>query len=152
LYWHVQNGYLSPSMRPRIVWILIGTNNFFHKCNTVDSVVSGILQIARHVHDQKPHAKVVLQGLLPRGDTIGSLSLGYAHERIMEANQKLRSVCDQVSWLHSFQIPAELFLEASDRRVIKKELLRDGVHPSVKGYQVMGQLIQTELKRLLMDR
>ncbi|CAM5176342.1 unnamed protein product [Eretmochelys imbricata] len=61
--WRLQEGELQ-HIRPKIVVVWVGTNNHGH---TAEQVVGGIEAIVRLLQQQQPQARVVVLGLLPRG-------------------------------------------------------------------------------------
>ncbi|KAK1788240.1 hypothetical protein P4O66_015978 [Electrophorus voltai] len=62
--WRLQNGELE-NIRPRVVVLWVGTNNHEH---TAEQVAAGILAIVRLLHTHLPKAKIIVLGLLPRGE------------------------------------------------------------------------------------
>ncbi|KAM9728854.1 platelet-activating factor acetylhydrolase IB subunit alpha2 isoform 1-T4 [Menidia menidia] len=62
--WRLQNGELE-NIRPKVVVLWVGTNNHEH---TAEQVAGGILAIAQLLTNRLPKAKIVVLGLLPRGE------------------------------------------------------------------------------------
>ncbi|KAG5837377.1 hypothetical protein ANANG_G00238620 [Anguilla anguilla] len=62
--WRLQNGELQ-NIRPKVVVVWVGTNNHEH---TAEQVAGGIVAIVQHLISSLPQAKVVVLGLLPRGE------------------------------------------------------------------------------------
>jgi hypothetical protein len=63
LNWHVRNdGWLPPSLNPKVIWIIIGTNDHHHNCSTDASerVMTGIFEVMREVRKRKPSADIVV--------------------------------------------------------------------------------------------
>ncbi|ELW71054.1 Platelet-activating factor acetylhydrolase IB subunit gamma [Tupaia chinensis] len=61
--WRLENGELE-HIRPKIVVVWVGTNNHGH---TAEQVAGGIKAIVHLVNQRQPQARVVVLGLLPRG-------------------------------------------------------------------------------------
>ncbi|XP_055300747.1 platelet-activating factor acetylhydrolase IB subunit beta homolog [Sitodiplosis mosellana] len=61
--WRIQNGALD-SVKPKVVVLLVGTNNTQH---TAEEVAEGILEIVKNIREKLPDAYIVLPTLLPRG-------------------------------------------------------------------------------------
>mmetsp|Transcript_30487 Transcript_30487/g.34749 ORF Transcript_30487/g.34749 Transcript_30487/m.34749 type:complete len:390 (+) Transcript_30487:39-1208(+) len=167
LNWHVQNGFVSTSNNnnkttiPKIIWILIGTNNFIDGCSTPESVSSGILEIIHEIHIRKsPNTQIVIQGLLPRSDTMGQFTLGTAWSSIQKTNLYLKTMIEDylsTDFIHYYEIPTYNFFEevSNDNTTIEtttsinSKLFRDGVHPTTDGYDLLGQEIEAEIIKLL---
>lgn len=64
LLWRLQNGELD-GIKPRVCMLLIGTNN---SSNSVEDVVSGITAVVEVIHTKLPDTKILLLGILPRGE------------------------------------------------------------------------------------
>ncbi|XP_018946080.2 platelet-activating factor acetylhydrolase IB subunit beta [Cyprinus carpio] len=62
--WRLQNGELD-NIRPRVVVLWVGTNNHEH---TADQVAGGILAIVQLLLSRLPKCKIIVLGLLPRGE------------------------------------------------------------------------------------
>ncbi|XP_034034589.1 platelet-activating factor acetylhydrolase IB subunit beta [Thalassophryne amazonica] len=62
--WRLQNGELE-NIRPKVVVLWVGTNNYEH---TAEQVARGILAIAQLLTSRLPKAKIIVLGLLPRGE------------------------------------------------------------------------------------
>ncbi|XP_039768213.1 platelet-activating factor acetylhydrolase IB subunit alpha1 isoform X3 [Ornithorhynchus anatinus] len=61
--WRLENGELE-HIRPKIVVVWVGTNNHGH---TAEQVAGGIQAIVHLLNKRQPQARVVVLGLLPRG-------------------------------------------------------------------------------------
>jgi lysophospholipase L1-like esterase len=150
LNWHVQNGLISESINPKVFWILIGTNNFAMNCSTPDVVVSAIMEVAMQIRIRKPHVKIVVQGLLPRGDKLGSRELNEVWKSITETNERLQVIADALPELYYFGLNSSMFFtQENGQTLIDKLVLKDCVHPTTAGYTIMGEKIEEELLRLL---
>ncbi|KAK0137037.1 Platelet-activating factor acetylhydrolase IB subunit beta [Merluccius polli] len=62
--WRLQNGELD-NIKPKVVVLWVGTNNHQH---TAEQVAEGILAVAQLLTSRLPKAKVIILGLLPRGE------------------------------------------------------------------------------------
>ena len=61
--WRLQHGVLDP-LHPKMVILLIGTNNLR---STPDAVAYGVWTIVHYVRRKLPDARVLVQGIFPRG-------------------------------------------------------------------------------------
>ncbi|KAM3830702.1 platelet-activating factor acetylhydrolase IB subunit alpha2 isoform 3-T3 [Vipera latastei] len=62
--WRLKNGELE-NIKPKVIVVWVGTNN--HE-NTAEEVAGGIEAIVRLINTQQPQAKIIVLGLLPRGE------------------------------------------------------------------------------------
>uniref|UniRef100_A0AAZ1WX61 Platelet-activating factor acetylhydrolase IB subunit alpha2 n=1 Tax=Oreochromis aureus TaxID=47969 RepID=A0AAZ1WX61_OREAU len=86
--WRLQNGELE-NIRPKVVVLWVGTNNYEH---TAEQVAGGILAIAELLTTRLPKAKIVVLGLLPRGERPNPL-----REKNAAVNAHLRSWLPRLS-------------------------------------------------------
>jgi lysophospholipase L1-like esterase len=144
LLWRVQNGELD-GIRPRVVTILIGTNNTGTEKdgrprNTVPEAIAGVTAVVTSVREKLPAARILLLGIFPRGEK-DSL-----HRRqIREINAALARL-DDGGHIHFLDIGAR-FLDSNDS--LSREIMPDLVHPSEAGYAIWAAAIHEPLARLL---
>ncbi len=72
LLWRIDHGELS-GMTPKLVVLLIGTNNRWVKDDPAD-IAAGIAAVVERVRTELPTAKVLVLGILPQGRTAGASS------------------------------------------------------------------------------
>lgn len=147
LRWHVLNGYFPETINPKVVWILIGTNNLDVPCLSMANISVGILDVAHLVHNLRPNATIVVQGLLPLGDELGNFTLRGFWRKAQGINSLLKSMIQNISFLHYYEATTEELLVSE--REISEQHSRDGVHPSNVGYDVIGKGVETEILQLL---
>jgi lysophospholipase L1-like esterase len=132
--WRLRHGEVA-GLKPKAYVVLIGTNNF--QVNSVAETVDGIEEVCLEIRRRSPGAKLLLLGILPRGEAPNDL-----RSKATDANALLRT---RVAKL------ADKYLDLSDRYVapggrISKAIMSDFLHPTDKGYEVMGQAIDETLK------
>src|SRR3954470_8408249 len=68
--WRLQNGEFEGLTLPKVVVLMIGTNNIGQKDNPESpaSAVAGIQAIVKEIHKKSPNTKVLLLGVFPRGE------------------------------------------------------------------------------------
>lgn len=132
--WRLRHGEVA-GLRPKAYVVLIGTNNF--QTNSVAETVDGIEEVCLEIRRRSPGAKLLLLGILPRGESPNEL-----RNKAADANALLKT---RVAKL------ADKYLDLSDRYVgpggrISKAIMSDFLHPTEKGYEIMGQAIDETLK------
>ncbi len=132
--WRLRHGEVA-GLKPKAYVLLIGTNNF--QVNSVAETVDGIEEVCEEIRRRSPGAKLLLLAILPRGETPNDL-----RSKAADANALLKT---RVAKL------ADKYLDLSDRYVgpggrISKAIMSDFLHPTDKGYEIMGQAIDETLK------
>ena len=129
--WRLRHGELE-GLRPKAVVLLIGTNNL--EADTVPDILLGIEAIVAELRSRCPGAKVLLLAL-PRG----------------AARDPLRAKADELA---SALVAAKLgdaTLDLSGDFVqpdgsFPRELMSDLLHPTERGYEIIGRLIDRRLR------
>ena len=152
--WRITHGELD-GISPRVVVLMIGTNNLgpgFGRDgitiskdsvtpeNTPAQIVKGVQRIVHELCARLPNAKILLFGVLPRGESpTDPLRL-----KVQKINQGLaRLVSSQVVFLNM----AADFLAANG--TLPREIMPDLVHPNERGYEIWASALRTPLRRAL---
>ena len=135
--WRLQNGLLS-SCTPKLVVVLVGTNNHNH---TSDQVVEALETIAWCINNNHPQCKTLLLGLLPRGERPNHL-----REKVYRLNHALKEIVAMV--------PGTYYLDADPGFVradggIAHEDMNDYLHMTRRGYSRFGPVVAGMVKKIL---
>ena len=133
--WRLRHGEVA-GLKPKAYVVLIGTNNL-SGINSVEDTVEGVAEVCREIRRQSPQAKVLLLAILPR-----QAKPDATRQRVTDANKLLKAQAPQI---------ADAYLDLTDKLVeadgsILKETMGDYLHPTNKGYEVMGAAIDAQLK------
>jgi len=63
--WRIKNGELPENLNPKVIWLLIGTNDLSLKQCSEEVVLLGILRVIEEIEALKPNTKIVVTGILP---------------------------------------------------------------------------------------
>ena len=123
------------------IFLLIGINDFLNRGYTAQKTSDCIISVVNAIQSLKPQDLTVL-GLLPVLDDTFEES-EYCNINIPLINSKVKQYCDEnsIQYLDCYS----LFLDKKGR--IDKTLLRDGLHPSDKGYSILTNVINKEIKQ-----
>ncbi|XP_077597030.1 platelet-activating factor acetylhydrolase IB subunit alpha2 [Stigmatopora nigra] len=135
--WRLQNGELE-NIRPKVVVVWVGTNNHEH---TAEQVAGGILSIAKLLTSRLPKAKVVVLGLLPRGERPNPL-----REKNAAVNDFLRSWLPRLAQAQFLDVSAELV--HSDGTVAPQDMF-DFLHLTSSGYRAVAKPLGDLLLQIL---
>lgn len=136
------HGQWSPTLHPRLVVLLIGTNNVNWKSRPEDTAL-GVAEIIRFVRSHSPTSKILLLGLLPRGEGAN------APERAVNAAVTARIKQCANGRDVVFLDPSPAFTDAEGR--VSKQVLFDYLHPTMVGYGILGGAIQDQVRRMIQN-
>jgi lysophospholipase L1-like esterase len=138
--WRLQNGELD-GIRPKVVMLMIGTNNSNRNDNTAEEIADGVKAIVREIHKRSPKTKVLLLGIFPRGQKPNP-----QRDKIKEVNAIIAKLDDGGKTVKYLDI-GDKFLESDG--TISKGIMPDYLHLSPKGYQIWGDAVKGPIKDLL---
>ena len=137
--WRVQNGVLD-KIHPKVIVLLIGTNNITAGL-TPDEVAEGIASLLKAIQEKAPASKILLLGILPRGESIKEEN----NEKIRQTNAKLALLADN---------KRVFYLDVGDKLVepdgsISREIMPDKIHVAGPGYIRWIDAMKPTLDQLL---
>jgi len=140
MLWHFQHGGLEGG-NPKLVLVMIGTNNRGKPENKGKDTAYGILALLKEIHMRLPNSKILLMATFPRGGT----PTDTGRMRNNEINKIIRTYADNkvVHWLdinHTF---------LDENGMLIKELMPDGLHPSEQGFRAWAEAMEPTIKKLL---
>lgn len=150
LLWHLVHNLLQKHVRPRAFVLLIGTNDLGLRVCSKRHVLAGILNIATHIHKERPDATIILHGLTPRNEFYKdkNFNLGPRWEQIKWINKHLSQYAVlQNDWFYVEN--SEIFLLEDDPDMIDKKLMKDALHPTVAGYEKWSPLLASQIEEIL---
>jgi lysophospholipase L1-like esterase len=139
--WRIENGELEPPMKPKAIVLMIGTNNSAH--DPAEKIAAGIEKIVSTAR-QKTGAKVLLLGVFPRGET--EEKAAKQRRVIKEVNDRIRKLDDGGKNVRYLDL-SEKFMNADG--TISKEIMRDYLHLTEKGYQIWADALSQPLKEMM---
>lgn len=136
-YYRVQHGELD-GISPRVIIILLGTNNLGHRKDTPQACADNLRALVRLVRQKCPSTKILLLGILPRMEK-------NLHPAIADANKLLARLQDGKKVFFANLGKALL---SGDGASPRKEFMMDVVHPNGKGYEALGKELAARLKKM----
>jgi lysophospholipase L1-like esterase len=138
--WRLQNGELD-GIQPRVIILMIGTNNSNRTDNTAEEIADGITAIIKEIHQRSPKSRVLLLGIFPRGQNPNP------------QRDKLKKVNDIIAKLDDGGQTVK-YLDIGDRFMqpdgsISKEIMPDFLHLSQQGYRIWADAVKGPLNDLL---
>jgi lysophospholipase L1-like esterase len=137
--WRLGEGRELEGLRPKVIVLLIGTNNL--GSNRPDEIAAGVTAVLAALRNQQPQATLLLHGLFPRRPDASNP----VRNVIEDVNRRLAALADgkQVRYLDL----GERFLEKDG--TLSKTVMPDYLHLSPKGYQIWAEALQPSLHELL---
>jgi len=143
--WRIQNGELN-GIQPKVVMLMIGTNNSNGNDNTAEEIAEGITAIVREIHKRSPKTKVLLLAIFPRGKDPNNPATKAQREKIARVNQIISKLDDGGKTVKYMDI-GHLFIRQDG--TIPQEIMPDYLHLSEKGYELWAQAVKPVILELL---
>lgn len=141
LLWRLENSTWA-DFRPRVVVLLIGTNNLKNRRNTAAETYAGVTAVVEATQKKFEHAKILLLGILPCGKTSDS----FVRQQVDHVNVRLKAYADNLADVHYLEAKSQL-IKADG--TISPDIMPDYLHPSLTGYEKLAVVIEPEVARLL---
>jgi len=146
LIWRLRNGEMPSSLRSKVWWILIGTNDLSREQCTVDDVIAIVEEVLMEVLDHaQPSEKVIINGLLPRFDD-EELTFW---DQIQDINKSIQKICDEKKEsglnVEYFEENYVFFKEVKDETVFNEDVMPDKLHPNSFGHELWARKIVAKL-------
>ena len=135
--WRLTHGEFD-GVAPAVVVILIGTNNV--GANTPEEIATGVEAICAEIHRRSASTRILLLGLLPRGERPNP-----AREAVTEVNRRLATIDGRMGVTY-LDVGAVL---VSDDGSISRDVMYDFVHPTAKGYELWWAAMAPTLDSML---
>jgi lysophospholipase L1-like esterase len=139
LLWRLARIPLGTSLRPQLVVLLIGTNDLWPGANPIN-VATGVTEVVRQIRTRSPQSRILLVGLLPRGEAPDD---PFRAQRLM-VNALLAQCTDSMV---TFADPGGMLLDGAGR--LTKDFSYDRLHLTWIGYAILGAGLEPYIKQAL---
>ena len=138
--WRLQNGAVD-GMQPKLVVIMIGTNNTGHFMDPAVHTADGMAHIVSELRDRLPTTKILLLGIFPRHQS------PYNDMRLRnDAINALVSEMADGETVHYLDV-SDAFL--NEDGTLPFEIMPDQLHPNAAGYALWAEAMEPTIKALL---
>lgn len=156
ILWNLKNGELDYKYPPKLIVLLIGTNNadnrHFKSVNTAEEIAEGTGEIVKLIKERLPATKILLLRIFPRGgDRDKGIGKNIFHssdtciETVLKAGLLTKQIADNktVFWKDINSI----FLKANGR--VDENKMPDLLHPNKEGAEAWVKFILPDINKLL---
>jgi lysophospholipase L1-like esterase len=138
--WRMDHGELD-GLAPRVFVLLIGTNNIGDPGATPETIARGIRKVVEEARRRLPKTVVLVLGVLPRGELASDAN----RAEIAAINAHLAQLEDGAT-VRYLDIGARFLAPDGS---IRREVMRDFLHPTVEGYRIFGAAVAPTLEALV---
>ncbi|MCW8355890.1 MULTISPECIES: GDSL-type esterase/lipase family protein [Marinomonas] len=140
--WRLLHGEID-NIQPKLLILLIGTNNTGHRMDSAEDTAEGIKRILSLLVEKLPTTNILLLAIFPRSAK-PTQKLRVLNE---EVNQRICSFGDndQVSFLNI----NHCFLDEEGR--LTSDIMNDFLHPNRNQYQIFAEAIEPTIARLMSE-
>lgn len=140
ILWRLQHGAIG-NLRPKLVVLLAGVNNFGHLQETPEQIAKGVAAVVSQLRLAWPESRILLNAVFPFEESAASPR----RQQVKELNQLLAVLGDDKSVY--FRDYGHLFLAPGGH--IPAELMGDFLHPTTKGYELWANAMLPDMRALL---
>lgn len=142
--WRITEGGELDGISPKLVILMIGTNNVGHHSSTPAQTVEGIKKILEIIGEKAPQAKVLLLAVFPRSEN----PTDDLRVKVNEINTGLPALADgQRVFFLDF---GKKFL--AEDGTLPKEMMGDRLHPGPAGYEIWAEEVEPFVKKYVDEK
>ncbi len=138
--WRLQHGAVE-NMSPKLVVMMIGTNNTGHRQENPATTAAGIKNLLGELQQRLPESKILLLAVFPRDEKPD----GHLRQINNGVNAIIKNYADNKKIF--FADINSVFLTKDG--VLPKEIMPDLLHPNEKGYALWAEALEPHLQKLL---
>lgn len=126
--WRITEGGALEGISPRVIVLMIGTNNIGLHKDPPEKVARGVRAILAELQKKFPDSVVLLHAIFPRGKTPGDPM----RQTVVQTNRLLEKFGElaSVNWVPLWDV----FLDAEGN--LPARIMPDALHPNAKGYKI----------------
>lgn len=138
--WRLQHGALE-NMSPKLVVMMIGTNNTGHRHEPPEFTAAGIKTLLAEVQQRLPESKILLLAVFPRDENPD----GQLRKINTGVNALIKNFADNKTIY--FADINSVFLTKDG--VLPKTIMPDLLHPNEQGYELWAKALEPHVQKLL---
>ena len=142
ILWRLDNGNVE-GLHPKLVVLMIGTNNSNREDNTAEEIADGIKAIVAKLKAKLPETKILLLAIFPRGEKPFP-----QREKNAKASELASKVADGKTVF--YEDIGKKFL--AEDGTLSKEIMPDFLHLTLAGYEIWAKSIEAKVAEILGDK
>jgi beta-glucosidase len=143
--WRFDHGELEGAISPKVVMVMIGTNNTGHRMDKPEEIAEGVEAVVGRLTARFPKARILLLDIFPRG----AAATDPARLNNKAANALLAKLDGTAAGRVRFFPIGDKFLDAKGD--LPKTLMPDLLHPNAAGYKIWAEAVVPEIKKMLAE-
>ncbi len=140
--WRLEHGEII-GLTPKVIVIMIGTNNVGHGSSNAEQTADGVRAIVRKLRSEVPKAHILLLSIFPRGQK----PTDPMRVAVDDATRRFKTLDEDK--MVTFLDLSPHFLNAD--KTLKMDIMPDALHPIDKGYEIWAGAIHPIVTRLMGD-
>ncbi|EIE23771.1 SGNH hydrolase [Coccomyxa subellipsoidea C-169] len=150
LLWRLQNGELPATKHPKVVTVMIGTNDLVGNCTLTSAAetAAGIVEINSLLHAELPTTHILNLAVLPKGEVWPNR----CSEAILAVNSELEEYSRANPSFAHYADFGKGFLSdepVGGRYEVKEALMPDSLHPSAVGMRIIASQLEPLIASLV---
>lgn len=137
--WRLEHGNIEGALSPRVIVMMLGTNNPKYGINDPKITAEDIKMILKKLRQRFPDAHILLYGIFPRGEKPNE------HRKINDAVNAIIATYES-SNIHYININDRLMNEDGS---VDKTVMPDYLHPAERGYEIWTECLVPEIQKYL---
>jgi lysophospholipase L1-like esterase len=143
--WRLQNGELD-GIEPKVVMLMIGTNNSNRNDNTAEEIAAGITAIVKEIQKRSAKTRILLLGIFPRANKKTEEENQAQMDKIRKVNEIIARLDDGGKTVKYLDI-GDKFRDKDGK--LPRKLMPDQLHFSAAGYRVWADAVKESIQSLL---
>ena len=138
--WRLQHNEVT-GIDPKLVVLMIGTNNTGHRMDPPDDIAAGVTNIIGELQTRLPNTNILLLAIFPRGETADDPKR--VNNRAV--NQRIRSLAERPGVFYANL--NTVFIDGQGR--LNSAIMPDLLHPNAEGYQRLADALKPLVDALM---
>jgi lysophospholipase L1-like esterase len=129
------------ALKPRVIVLLIGVNNFFHCGDDTAQTFAGIRKVVDQLRHEYPDARILLNAVLPYGEPQETVK----RDQVRDLNRMVATLADGSHVVyHDY---GARFLQPDG--TISRAIMADYLHPTPQGYRIWADAMLPDVETLM---
>jgi len=138
--WRLEHNAVD-GMNPKLIVLMIGTNNTGHRHENPQTTAAGIKKILEELNQRLPNSKILLLAIFPRDEKPDG--------QLRQINERINSIIEHYADNKRVYFANVNSVFLTKEGVLTKDIMPDLLHPNAKGYGLLADALEPYIKQLL---